>query len=114
MLTRIFGPLQYAAGLAYRVTGTGPTLVLLHGTPRTVMLTVVWVGALLGCLFRIFWIGAAALSLAASVVLVSPASGGGYAFPARQRIGRNHSHWTMSGGRCVIFRHRATELRGRE
>ncbi len=31
MLTRIFGPLQYAAGLAYRVTGTGPTLVLLHG-----------------------------------------------------------------------------------
>jgi len=34
------------------------TLVLLHGTPRTVMLTVVWVGALLGCLFRIFWISA--------------------------------------------------------
>lgn len=34
------------------------TLVLLHGTPRTVMLTVVWVGAILGCLFRIFWVGA--------------------------------------------------------
>ena len=34
------------------------TLVLLDGTPRTVMLTVVWVGALLGGLFRIFWINA--------------------------------------------------------
>src|SRR5690349_10555075 len=34
------------------------TLVLLHGTPRTVMLSVVWVGAILGCLFRIFWVGA--------------------------------------------------------
>jgi hemolysin III len=34
------------------------TLLLLHGTPRTVMLSVVWVGAGLGCLFRIFWLEA--------------------------------------------------------
>jgi hemolysin III len=34
------------------------SLLLLHGTPRTVMLSVVWVGALLGCLFRIFWLDA--------------------------------------------------------
>jgi hemolysin III len=34
------------------------SLVLLHGTPRTVMLSVVWIGALLGCLFRIFWLDA--------------------------------------------------------
>jgi len=34
------------------------TLLLLDGTDRTVMLTVVWVGAAIGVLFRIFWIGA--------------------------------------------------------
>ena len=34
------------------------SLLLLHGTPRTVMLSVVWIGALLGCLFRIFWLDA--------------------------------------------------------
>jgi hemolysin III len=34
------------------------SLLLLHGTPRTVMLSVVWVGAGLGCLFRIFWLDA--------------------------------------------------------
>jgi hemolysin III len=31
------------------------TLLLLHGRDRTVLLTVVWVGAALGVLFRIFW-----------------------------------------------------------
>jgi hemolysin III len=34
------------------------TLLLLHGTPRNVMLSVVWIGAGLGCLFRIFWLDA--------------------------------------------------------
>jgi hemolysin III len=31
------------------------TLLLLEGTARTVLLTVVWTGAVLGVLFRIFW-----------------------------------------------------------
>ena len=31
------------------------TLLLLHGRDRTVLLSVVWVGAALGVLFRIFW-----------------------------------------------------------
>jgi hemolysin III len=34
------------------------TLLLLHGRDRTILLTVVWVGAALGILFRIFWVGA--------------------------------------------------------
>jgi hemolysin III len=34
------------------------TLLLLEGRDRTIMLTVVWVGAALGGLFRIFWIHA--------------------------------------------------------
>jgi hemolysin III len=34
------------------------TLLLLEGRDRTVMLTIVWVGAALGGLFRIFWIDA--------------------------------------------------------
>lgn len=34
------------------------TLLLLEGRDRTVLLTVVWVGAALGVLFRIFWAGA--------------------------------------------------------
>jgi hemolysin III len=34
------------------------TLLLLEGTDRTILLTVVWVGAALGILFRIFWAGA--------------------------------------------------------
>ena len=34
------------------------TLLLLEGRDRTVLLTVVWVGAALGILFRIFWAGA--------------------------------------------------------
>ena len=34
------------------------TLLLLDGTDRTVLLTVVWVGAALGIVFRIFWAGA--------------------------------------------------------
>jgi hemolysin III len=34
------------------------TLLLLEGADRTVLLTVVWVGAGLGVLFRIFWAGA--------------------------------------------------------
>jgi len=34
------------------------TLLLLHGRDRTILLTVVWVGAGLGILFRIFWVGA--------------------------------------------------------
>lgn len=34
------------------------TLLLLEGRDRVVMLTVVWVGAALGGLFRVFWIGA--------------------------------------------------------
>jgi hemolysin III len=34
------------------------TLLLLEGRDRTVLLTVVWVGAGLGILFRIFWAGA--------------------------------------------------------
>ena len=31
------------------------TLLLLHGTDRVVLLSVVWTGAVLGVLFRIFW-----------------------------------------------------------
>ena len=31
------------------------TLLLLHGTDRVVLLSVVWAGALLGVLFRVFW-----------------------------------------------------------
>jgi hemolysin III len=34
------------------------TLRLLHGAERTTLLTVVWGGALLGILFRLFWTGA--------------------------------------------------------
>ena len=34
------------------------TLLLLEGRDRTVMLTVVWVGAALGGLFRVFWVNA--------------------------------------------------------
>lgn len=34
------------------------TLLLLHGWDRTILLTVVWVGAALGVLFRIFWVSA--------------------------------------------------------
>ncbi|MFN8194310.1 MAG: hemolysin III family protein [Nocardioidaceae bacterium] len=34
------------------------TLLLLHGRDRVVMLTVVWLGAAAGGLFRIFWLGA--------------------------------------------------------
>lgn len=34
------------------------TLLLLEGRPRTVMLSIVWGVAILGVLFRIFWIGA--------------------------------------------------------
>ncbi len=34
------------------------TMMLLHGRDRTIMLTAVWVGAALGGLFRIFWVGA--------------------------------------------------------
>ena len=34
------------------------TLLLLHGQDRVVMLTVVWLGAAAGGLFRIFWVGA--------------------------------------------------------
>ena len=34
------------------------SLVLLEGTERTVLLTVVWSGAVLGVLFRVFWVGA--------------------------------------------------------
>ena len=34
------------------------TLLLLNGRDRTVLLTVVWVGAALGILFRIFWVRA--------------------------------------------------------
>jgi hemolysin III len=34
------------------------TLLLLDGRDRTVMLTVVWVGAALGGLFRVFWVNA--------------------------------------------------------
>jgi hemolysin III len=34
------------------------TLLLLDGSDRTVLLTVVWVGAALGIIFRIFWAGA--------------------------------------------------------
>ncbi len=34
------------------------TLLLLDGTDRTIMLTVVWVGAALGGLFRVFWVRA--------------------------------------------------------
>src|SRR5512144_418298 len=34
------------------------TLLLLEGHNRTVLLTVVWVGAAIGILFRIFWAGA--------------------------------------------------------
>ncbi len=33
-------------------------LVLLEGTQRTVLLSVVWTGAILGVLFRVFWVGA--------------------------------------------------------
>ncbi len=34
------------------------TLLLLHGSDRTALLTIVWVGAGLGIAFRIFWAGA--------------------------------------------------------
>jgi hemolysin III len=34
------------------------TLLLLEGTHRTVLLTVVWAGAALGIVFRVFWAGA--------------------------------------------------------
>lgn len=34
------------------------TLILLHGSDRWILLTVVWTGALLGVLFRIFWLTA--------------------------------------------------------
>jgi hemolysin III len=34
------------------------TLLLLEGRDRTIMLTAVWVSALLGCIFRILWVGA--------------------------------------------------------
>ena len=34
------------------------TLLLLEGRDRTIMLTIVWVGAALGVLFRIFWVNA--------------------------------------------------------
>jgi hemolysin III len=34
------------------------TLILLQGSERLTLLTIVWSGALLGVLFRIFWIGA--------------------------------------------------------
>ncbi len=34
------------------------TLMLLHGTDRVVLLSVVWTGAVLGVLFRVFWNGA--------------------------------------------------------
>src|SRR3954465_8104669 len=33
-------------------------LLLLSGTSRVVMLTVIWAGALLGIAFRVFWLGA--------------------------------------------------------
>ena len=39
-------------------TYTPFTLLLLQGTPRVVLLVVVWTGALLGVLFRVFWIDA--------------------------------------------------------
>jgi len=39
-------------------TYTPLTLILLEGRDRTIMLSAVWVSALLGCLFRIFWVGA--------------------------------------------------------
>jgi hemolysin III len=34
------------------------SLILLEGTQRTVLLSVVWTGAVLGVLFRVFWTGA--------------------------------------------------------
>ena len=34
------------------------SIILLEGTERTVLLSVVWAGALLGVLFRVFWTGA--------------------------------------------------------
>ncbi|MCH1868140.1 hemolysin III family protein [Nocardioides sp. CFH 31398] len=34
------------------------SLLLLEGTPRVVLLTTVWTGAVLGVLFRVFWAGA--------------------------------------------------------
>jgi hemolysin III len=34
------------------------TLLLLEGRDRTVMLTTVWVSAVIGCLFRVFWLHA--------------------------------------------------------
>jgi len=34
------------------------SLILLDGTERTVLLSVVWTGAILGVLFRVFWAGA--------------------------------------------------------
>jgi hemolysin III len=39
-------------------TYTPLTLILLEGRDRTIMLSAVWVSAVLGCLFRVFWIGA--------------------------------------------------------
>ncbi len=34
------------------------TLLFLHGTDRLVLLSIVWAGAVLGVLFRVFWLGA--------------------------------------------------------
>jgi hemolysin III len=39
-------------------TYTPFSLLLLHGTPRAILLTTVWSGAFLGVLFRVFWIDA--------------------------------------------------------
>ena len=39
-------------------TYTPFSLLLLHGTDRVVMLTVIWTGALLGVAFRVLWIDA--------------------------------------------------------
>ena len=59
---RVFGFLQRFdhANIFLLIAGsyTPFTLLLLDGRDRTVMLTVVWVGAALGGLFRIFWINA--------------------------------------------------------
>ena len=59
---RVFGFLQRFdhANIFLLIAGsyTPFTLLLLEGRDRTVMLTVVWVGAALGGLFRIFWINA--------------------------------------------------------
>jgi hemolysin III len=59
---RMFGFLQRFdhANIFLLIAGsyTPFTLLLLDGRDRTVMLTVVWVGAALGGLFRIFWVNA--------------------------------------------------------